>query len=80
MNNHKEEFESKNLDHLGIIAGTIDEICCQNSVTKINIYVYLRKLNQQLLSKLETYIQLPTQKELIYEQYFVYIQTVRRSI
>ena len=26
MNNQKEEFESKNLDHLGIIAGIIDEI------------------------------------------------------
>jgi hypothetical protein len=26
MNNQKEELESKNLDHLGIIAGIIDEI------------------------------------------------------
>jgi hypothetical protein len=26
MNYQKEEFESKNLDHLGIITGIIDEI------------------------------------------------------
>jgi hypothetical protein len=33
MTNQKEELESKNLDHLGIIAGIIDEI---GIVEKIN--------------------------------------------
>ena len=43
MNYQKEEFESKNLDHLGIIAGIIDEI---EIVEKINeIFLVDRRLN-----------------------------------
>ena len=53
MNYQTEEFESKNLDHLGIIAGIIDEvgivekineIFCQDSREKINTGRYNRQV------------------------------------
>ena len=53
MNYQKEEFESKNLDHLGIIAGIIDEI---EIVEKINeIFLVDSRLNNSFPDILRGY-------------------------
>ena len=43
MNNQKEELESKNLDHLGIIAGIIDEIGIVEKINEIFLVDSLRE-------------------------------------
>ena len=45
MNNQKEEFESKNLDHLGIIAGIIDEIGIVEKINEIFLVDSREKVN-----------------------------------
>ena len=45
MNNQKEEFESKNLDHLGIIAGIIDEIGIVEKINEIFLVDIREKVN-----------------------------------
>ena len=55
MNYQKEEFESKNLDHLGIIAEIIDEI---EIVEKINeIFLVDSRLNNSFPDILRRYIE-----------------------
>ena len=43
MNNQKEELESKNLDHLGIVAGIIDEIGIVEKINEIFLVDSLRE-------------------------------------
>lgn len=45
MNNQKKEFESKNLDHLGIIAGIIDEIGIVEKINEIFLVDIREKVN-----------------------------------
>ena len=45
MNYQKEEFESKNLDHLGIIAGIIDEIGIVEKINEIFLVDIREKVN-----------------------------------
>ena len=45
MNYQKEEFESKNLDHLGIIAGIIDEIGIVEKINEIFLVDSREKVN-----------------------------------
>jgi len=45
MNYQKEEFESKNLDHLGIIAGIIDEIEIVEKINEIFLVDSREKVN-----------------------------------
>jgi transposase len=45
MNNQKEELESKNLDHLGIIAGIIDEIGIVEKINEIFLVDIREKVN-----------------------------------
>ena len=45
MNYQKEELESKNLDHLGIIAGIIDEIGIVEKINEIFLVDIREKVN-----------------------------------
>jgi hypothetical protein len=45
MNNQKEELESKNLNHLGIIAGIIDEIGIVQKINEIFFVDVREKVN-----------------------------------
>jgi hypothetical protein len=45
MTNQKEELESKNLDHLGIIAGIIDEIGIVEKINEIFLVDIREKVN-----------------------------------
>jgi hypothetical protein len=45
MNYQKEEFESKNLDHLGIIKGIIDEIGIVERINEIFLIDTREKVN-----------------------------------
>ncbi len=45
MNSQKEEFESKNLDHLGIVAGIIDEIGIEEKINEIFLIDSREKIN-----------------------------------
>jgi transposase len=45
MNYRNEEFESKNLDHLGIIAGIIDEIGIVEKINEILLIDSREKIN-----------------------------------
>jgi hypothetical protein len=45
MNYQKEKFESKNLDHLGRIAGIIDEIGIVEKINEIFLIESIEKVN-----------------------------------
>lgn len=45
MNNQKKDFESKNLDHLGIISGIIDEIGIVEKINEIFLVDSREKVN-----------------------------------
>ncbi|MFK0731451.1 MAG: DUF4277 domain-containing protein [Gloeotrichia echinulata HAB0833] len=51
MNYQKEEIESKNLDHLGIIAGIIDEIGIVEKINEIFLVDIREKVNTGELVK-----------------------------